>query len=123
MSIDIISKNINLCELAQCIKIGGEFMNNAQIAERIKQTAALRDISVMRLLQDCKIRPNLISDMTRRDKTPSIKILFDIAERLNCSIDYLTGRTDCPVVNQPKQAPEAPTSDEKPEGEAIPEKG
>ncbi len=97
-------------------------MNNVQMAERIKQAAALRNISVMRLLQDCKIRPNLISDMTRRDKTPSIKIIFDIAENLGVSIDYLTGRTDCPDVAQPKQAPEAPTSDEKPEGEAIPEK-
>lgn len=97
-------------------------MNNVQIAERIKQAAALRNISVMRLLQDCKIRPNLISDMTRRDKTPSIKIIFDIAENLGVSIDYLTGRTDCPDVAQPKQAPEAPISDEKPEGEAIPEK-
>ena len=95
-------------------------MNNVQMAERIKQAAALRNISVMRLLQDCKIRPNLISDMTRRDKTPSIKIIFDIAENLGVSIDYLTGRTDCPDVAQPKQAPEAPTSDEKPEGEAIP---
>ena len=97
-------------------------MNNVQIAERIKQAAALRNISVMRLLQDCKIRPNLISDMTRRDKTPSIKIIFDIAENLGVSIDYLTGRTDCPDVAQPKQAPEAPISDEKPEEEAIPEK-
>ena len=97
-------------------------MNNVQMAERIKQAAALRNISVMRLLQDCKIRPNLISDMTRRDKTPSIKIIFDIAENLGVSIDYLTGRTDCPDVAQPKQAPEAPTSDEKPEGEEIPEK-
>ena len=97
-------------------------MNNVQMAERIKQAAALRNISVMRLLQDCKIRPNLISDMTRRDKTPSIKIIFDIAENLGVSIDYLTGRTDCPDVAQPKQAPEAPISDENPEGEAIPEK-
>lgn len=97
-------------------------MNNVQMAERIKQAAALRNISVMRLLQDCKIRPNLISDMTRRDKTPSIKIIFDIAENLGVSIDYLTGRTDCPDVAQPKQAPEAPISDENPEGETIPEK-
>lgn len=97
-------------------------MNNVQMAERIKQAAALRNISVMRLLQDCKIRPNLISDMTRRDKTPSIKIIFDIAENLGVSIDYLTGRTDCPDVAQPKQAPEAPASGEKPEGETIPEK-
>ena len=97
-------------------------MNNIQIAQRIKSTAEKQDISINSLLRNCNIRAGLIYDLEKRDKTPSIKIIFDIAENLGVSIDYLTGRTDCPDVAQPKQAPEAPTSDEKPEGETIPGK-
>ena len=97
-------------------------MDNTQLAQRIKATAEKQGISINSLLRNCNIRAGLIYDLEKRDKTPSIKIIFDIAENLGVSIDYLTGRTDCPEVAQPKQAPEAPASDEKPEGEEIPEK-
>jgi DNA-binding Xre family transcriptional regulator len=38
-------------------------------------------------------------DMTGRDKTPSAEILEKIAIHLDCSVDYLLGRTENPKVN------------------------
>jgi transcriptional regulator with XRE-family HTH domain len=39
-----------------------------------------------------------ISDIERERRTTTIEKLVEIAEVLNCSIDYLTGRSDDPQV-------------------------
>jgi len=39
-------------------------------------------------------------DMERRDWTPSAEVLEKIADYLDCSVDYLLGRTDKPEVNK-----------------------
>ena len=71
-------------------------VDNAQLALRIKTRAQEQNISVMRLLQECKIRPGLIYDLEKKDKSPSVQIIADIADALQCSTDYLLGRTDKP---------------------------
>ncbi|WP_369597904.1 helix-turn-helix domain-containing protein [uncultured Oscillibacter sp.] len=38
--------------------------------------------------------------MEKRDWTPSCEILEKIADYLDCSVDYLLGRTDNPDINR-----------------------
>lgn len=77
-------------------------MNNVQTANTIKDLCRARNITINTLLTDCNIRKGLIYDMEKRDKTPSPEILERIADRLNCSVDYLLGRDE----QQKKPAPE-----------------
>ena len=74
-------------------------MNNAKTAEIIKTYCKSKSISVAALLADCHIRKGLIYDMEKRDMTPSAEILEQIANYLDCSIDYLLGRTEIPEIN------------------------
>lgn len=67
-------------------------MNNAQSAAIIKARCKSKGIAVNTLLADCGIRKSLIYDMEKRDKTPSAEILEQIADYLECSVDYLIGR-------------------------------
>lgn len=69
-------------------------MNNAQSASIIKYLCKKKSITVSSLLKDCQIRKSLIYDMEKRDKTPSAEIFEQIADYLDCSVDYLLGRTD-----------------------------
>lgn len=95
--------------------------DSTKTAERIKYIAKLKKIPLNVLLSNCELGINTISKMAK-GKDITLSNFYKLAEALGCSLDYLTGRTDCPDVAQPKQAPEAPASGEKPEGETIPEK-
>lgn len=75
-------------------------MVNVQTAAIIKARCNDKKIPVNTLLIDCGIRKGLIYDMEKRDKTPSAEILEKIADYLDCSVDYLLGRTDNPEVNR-----------------------
>lgn len=75
-------------------------MNNVQSAEIIKQLCKSRGIAMSTLLLECGIRKSLIYDMEKRCKTPSAEIFEKIADYLDCSVDYLLGRTDNPEVNK-----------------------
>ena len=48
------------------------------------------------MLADLDIRKGLIYDMEKRDKNPSSDTLYRIADYLDCSVDYLLGRTNEP---------------------------
>ena len=80
--------------------LGVVFMQNTQITSRIKLLCRERKVSIEKLLRDCKIRRSLMYDMEKRDKTPSVKVVNDIADYFNVSVDYLLDRTDKPEVNQ-----------------------
>ena len=75
-------------------------MNNAQSAAIIKSTCKAQGITISLLLTECSIRKSLIYDMEKRDYTPSAEVFEKIAKYLNCSVDYLLGRTDNPEVNK-----------------------
>ncbi len=75
-------------------------MNNARTAEIIKTVCKAKGIAVSALLEQCGVRKGLIYDMERRDWTPSAAILERLAIELDCSVDYLLGRTDNPAVNR-----------------------
>ncbi|WP_074017361.1 helix-turn-helix domain-containing protein [Anaeromassilibacillus senegalensis] len=75
-------------------------MNNATSATIIKKLCKDKSITMSVLLTDCNIRKSLIYDMEKRDKTPSAEVFEQIADYLDCSVDYLLGRTDNPEVNR-----------------------
>lgn len=75
-------------------------MDNAHSAALIKARCKEKGISVSRLLTECGVRKGLIYDMERRDWTPSAEILEKVADYLDCSVDYLLGRTDNPDINR-----------------------
>lgn len=75
-------------------------MNNAHTAAIIKSRCKDKCIVVSTMLEDCGIRKSLIYDMEKRDGTPSAKVMEKIADYLDCSVDYLLGRTDNPDVTR-----------------------
>lgn len=75
-------------------------MDNAQSAAIIKSLCKSKGITISLLLSKCNIRKSLIYDMERRDWTPSAEILEKIADYLDCSVDYLLGRTEKPEINK-----------------------
>lgn len=73
-------------------------MDNTQVANRIKELCKLKGSSVSKMLEVCNIRKSLIYDLEKRNASPSIEVIGQIADYLNCSVDYLLGRTDSPTV-------------------------
>ena len=74
-------------------------MYNSQVANRIKELCKLKGSSVSKMLEVCNIRKSLIYDLEKRNASPSIEVIGQIADYLNCSVDYLLGRTDNPTVS------------------------
>ena len=71
-------------------------MNDLQeLALRIKQTTKNKGITLKQLLDACNLDRNYISDISR-GKSATILNISKIATYLDCSIDYLLGRTDNP---------------------------
>ncbi len=72
--------------------------NSSDIAERIKLLAKKKRISVRQLLIDVELGPNTMSNF--KTSFPRTDTLARIADYLDCSVDYLLGRTDNPEVNR-----------------------
>lgn len=72
--------------------------SSTNIAERIKELAKIRKVPVKKLLEDVGLGFNTMSNM--KTSMPKADNLAKIADYLNCSVDYLLGRTDNPEVNQ-----------------------
>lgn len=75
-------------------------VNNAQTAAIMKALCKTKGLAISTVLEACGVRKGLIYDMEKRDWTPSAEILEKIAEYLDCSVDYLLGRTNNPDVNR-----------------------
>ena len=70
------------------------FMNNSQeIAIRIKELARTKNMQIGKLLEDCELSKNALSSMKSGGFMPRLENLIKIADKLNCSVDYLLGRT------------------------------
>lgn len=68
------------------------------VAERIKHLAKNRGISVKSLLDGVGLGFNTMSNM--KSSMPKADNLAKIADYLDCSVDYLLGRTDVVEVNR-----------------------
>ena len=67
--------------------------NSQEIANRIKLMIKSNGISQKTMLTECGLGINTISQMSKGNDMLS-KNLARIADYLNCSVDYLLGRTD-----------------------------
>jgi len=65
----------------------------------IKSKAKINGTSLKTMLSDCELGINTISQMSKGNDMLS-KNLARIADYLNCSVDYLLGRTDNPEINK-----------------------
>lgn len=74
-------------------------MSNAQVATRIKEICKVKGSSISKMLEVCSIRKSFIYDLEKRNASPSIEIIGQIADYLDCSVDYLLGRTDNPNIS------------------------
>ena len=71
-------------------------VNNTQIiAERIKNQAQIKGLTVKKILEICVIDKNIVNKLANGKDTCTQNIL-KIADYLDCSVDYLLGRTDDP---------------------------
>ena len=70
------------------------------VANRIKETAKHRKISVAQMLKECTLNKDLISTTQSKGYYPRLEAMCKIADYLDCSVDYLLGRTDNPEVNK-----------------------
>ena len=73
--------------------------NNQVMAERIKGEAKNKKISLKTMLTDLELGINLISHLAKGQNITAAN-LARIADYLDCSVDYLLGRTDNPEVNR-----------------------
>ena len=65
------------------------------IATAIKITAREKNIIIKQMLSDCELGSNTMSAMYH-GKSIASSSLARIADYLDCSVDYLLGRTDNP---------------------------
>lgn len=75
-------------------------MNNVQLANTIKALCKSKKTTVKSLLENCNINRNFMYDLEKKAQAPSADKLEAIADYLDCSVDYLLGRTDNPEVNK-----------------------
>ena len=75
-------------------------MYNAQmLTVRIKSRAKQKNILIRDMLKECDLSINAISQISDK-KGLSCFPLARIADYLDCSVDYLLGRTDNPDINR-----------------------
>jgi hypothetical protein len=73
--------------------------NSQDLVSRIKRQAKSQNILMRDMLQACNLNINAISQISDKKGLSSFS-LAQIADYLDCSIDYLMGRTDNPEVNK-----------------------
>ena len=73
---------------------------STRIAERIKAFSKAKEIPIKTLLENAGLSKNALSSMQSGGSTPKSENLAKIADQLDCSVDYLLGRTDKPEVNR-----------------------
>ena len=74
--------------------------NSQDIALRIKQLAKEKQLILKEMLECCGLSKNTLSSMLSGGSTPKSENLAKIADYLDCSVDYLLGRTDNPAINR-----------------------
>lgn len=75
-------------------------MQNVNLSTRIKEQCKKNRSTVKALLEACEMNRNTIYDLEKRNVFPGGDKLARIADYLDCSVDYLLGRTDNPDVNR-----------------------
>lgn len=74
--------------------------NSQEIANTIKSYAKSKKNAIGTMLIDCSLSKNTLSSMQSGGHLPRAETLIKIADYLDCSVDYLLGRTDNPEINK-----------------------
>ena len=69
-----------------------------ELTSRIKSRAKERKQQTGEILKACSLNPNTLCRITDKKGMSSFS-LAKIADELDCSVDYLLGRTDNPEIN------------------------
>ena len=72
-------------------------LQNLLLSKRIKERCKHNKITIKTMLMDCNMNRNTIYDLENKSSFPSSDKLSRIADYLDCSVDYLLGRTDNPI--------------------------
>ena len=72
--------------------------NSQDVAQSIKKMSKDKNITIKKLLEDVGLGFNTMSNM--KTSRPKADNLAKIADYLDCSVDYLLGRTDNPEINK-----------------------
>lgn len=75
-------------------------MNNVQLIEIINFELKKRNAKKGDLLEYCGVNHGFFSDLIKKNSMPSIETVEKIADYLECSVDYLLGRTDSPEIGR-----------------------
>ena len=67
------------------------------VADRIKILAKNKKVSIKKVLDEAGLSFNTMANM--KNSMPKADNLAKIADCLDCSVDYLLGRTDIPTIN------------------------
>lgn len=73
--------------------------NSLDIAKMIKIRSKSQNVALKDMLAELELGSNTISHM-RHGRTLASDSLARIADYLDCSVDYLLGRTDNPEINK-----------------------
>lgn len=71
--------------------------NSQSTAQRIKEQAKLQNKQIKNMLSECGLGINALSQFAKGQHLSSFS-LAKIADYLNCSVDYLLGRTKDPAI-------------------------
>ena len=74
-----------------------------EAANRIEQLASSTKQSANTMLEDCGLNKNMLQTMKSRGSMPQAGNLAKIADYMDCSVDYLLGRTDNPHAHKPEE--------------------
>ena len=74
--------------------------NSQEVANAIKFMAKSKKITIGKMLSDCQLSINTLSSMQSGGFYPRVEAIAKIADYLDCSVDYLLGRTDNPEINK-----------------------
>ena len=69
------------------------------IEERIMSLALSRGLSKNKLLQNAGLGKSIFDNM-KKGRIPSVDKIHTLADYLDCSVDFLLGRTDNPNINK-----------------------
>ncbi len=73
---------------------------SSKTANIIKKYAKIKNIAIKDMLTDCDLNKNTLSTMLSRGSWIQANSLAKIADYLDCSVDYLLGRTENPEINK-----------------------
>ena len=74
--------------------------NSSVISDKIKSQAKAKGISLKALFEATELGRNFIASSLTAGSMPKADNLAKIADHLDCSVDYLLGRTDNPEINR-----------------------